>query len=84
MIAREPLMESAPEDSTQFCPSNPPSGKIPMVSAPSRGLEIHAKSPTPDSIRGSLKLAILIDFSDQLFKGNIEHRVNDIEEPPTL
>ena len=55
-----------------------------MVSAPSRGLEIHAKSPTPDSIRGSLKLAILIDFSDQLFKGNIEHRVNDIEEPPTL
>ena len=84
MIAREPLMESATEDSTQFCPSNPPSGKIPMVSAPPWELEIHAKSPTPDSIRGSLKLAILIDFSDQLFKGSIEHRVNDLEEPPTL
>ena len=55
-----------------------------MVSAPPWGLEIHAKSPTPDSIRGSLKLAILIDFSDQLFKGSIKRLVKDLEEPPTL
>ena len=84
MIAREPLMESATEDSTQFCPSNPPSGKIPMVSAPPWELEIHAKSPTSESIRGSLNLAILIDFSDQLFKGSIEHLVKTSKiRPPS-
>ena len=39
---KEPLIETAREDLIQFWAVNPPSGKVPIVSTPPWGLEIHA------------------------------------------
>ena len=44
IYSREPLIESARGDSTQFWPANLASGKMTMVSGSSWGLEIQAEA----------------------------------------